>query len=289
MEGGHRLTLHSDAELMDVTRIDTQDGLARALRQLRRRLARRCNDAQLTYRELAAATGWAHGVIGDYFAGKTLPPTDRFDVLVTLLGATPAEQHGLATARDRVEELRRSRRASTVDSGFVDISRRVVLATLTMLDTANRPLSHVVHPLWEHHPAGLTGWVFTRSSNVRRESVTHCCHASLSYWHPTHGTAVAECEVEWADERDRRYAWLLAARTPSPAGYDPAALWPAGVDSPDCVLLRLHPWWLMSAPGRSLTQEREQLRAELGGGVEPRHVARVRQRHPADRWQGAFQ
>jgi hypothetical protein len=47
-------------------------------------------------------------VIGDYFAGKVLPPTDRFDQLIRLLGATPAEQGVLATARDRVEELRRT-------------------------------------------------------------------------------------------------------------------------------------------------------------------------------------
>jgi tetratricopeptide (TPR) repeat protein len=81
--------------------------LAKVLRELRRREARTRGDTQLTYRELAAKTGWAHGVIGDYFAGKTLPPTDRFDVLVTLLGANPSELGALATARDRVEEHRR--------------------------------------------------------------------------------------------------------------------------------------------------------------------------------------
>ena len=52
-------------------------------------------------------TGWSHGIIGEYLAGRVLPPTDRFDVLVRLLGATPAEQGVLATARDRVEESRR--------------------------------------------------------------------------------------------------------------------------------------------------------------------------------------
>lgn len=41
-----------------------------------------------------------------------LPPTDRFDALVRLLGATPAEQGALATARDRVEEARRLDRRS---------------------------------------------------------------------------------------------------------------------------------------------------------------------------------
>ncbi|MBQ0851289.1 hypothetical protein J8N05_24280 [Streptomyces sp. BH-SS-21] len=76
-----------------------------------RRAARRDGGAQPTYRQLSALTGWAHGVIGDYFAGKTLPPTDRFDTLVQLLGATGRELRQLATARDRVEEARRARTA----------------------------------------------------------------------------------------------------------------------------------------------------------------------------------
>jgi hypothetical protein len=52
--------------------------LARLLRQLRRRQARQGGEATLTYRELAAKTGWSRGVIGEYFAGNVLPPTDRF-------------------------------------------------------------------------------------------------------------------------------------------------------------------------------------------------------------------
>ncbi|PSM45027.1 hypothetical protein C6Y14_02735 [Streptomyces dioscori] len=91
--------------------VDTTEELAALLRQLRRRAARRDGGAQPTYRQLSARTGWAHGVIGDYFAGKTLPPTDRFDTLVQLLGATGRELRQLATARDRVEEARRARMA----------------------------------------------------------------------------------------------------------------------------------------------------------------------------------
>ena len=51
-------------------------------------------------------------MIGDYFTGKTLPPTDRLDVLVLLLGAAGEEQSAFATARDHVEERRRQRPAA---------------------------------------------------------------------------------------------------------------------------------------------------------------------------------
>ncbi len=80
--------------------------LAQALRQLRRRHARDRNDSVLTYRELSTRTGYAYGLIAEYFSGKRLPPTDRFDVLVQLLGANSAEQGALASARDRIEERR---------------------------------------------------------------------------------------------------------------------------------------------------------------------------------------
>lgn len=92
--------------------VRTLGELAALLRQLRRREARQRDDSARTYRALAARTGWSHGVIGAYFAGTTLPPTDRFDALVGLLGASPVEQRALATARDRVDEARRTRPAA---------------------------------------------------------------------------------------------------------------------------------------------------------------------------------
>jgi hypothetical protein len=84
--------------------------LAQVLRQLRRREARHRDGTARTYRELAAKTGWSHAIIGEYLTGTTLPPTDRFDQLIQVLGASSAERVALATARDRVEELRRSAR-----------------------------------------------------------------------------------------------------------------------------------------------------------------------------------
>jgi tetratricopeptide (TPR) repeat protein len=82
--------------------------LAQLLRELRRRQARQRGEREATYRELAASTGWSIGALAGYFGGGILPPTDRFDVLVTLLDATPAERGALATARDRVSERRRA-------------------------------------------------------------------------------------------------------------------------------------------------------------------------------------
>jgi len=102
--GGEQFELAAE----DMAKVENLADLAKMLRRLRRREARRRGDSELTYRELAAKAGWSHAVVGEYFTGKALPPTDRFDVLVRLLGATPPELGLLATMRDRVEERRRS-------------------------------------------------------------------------------------------------------------------------------------------------------------------------------------
>lgn len=95
-----------DRMLLDAASVQTVDDLAGLLRALRRRHARRGGHRVLSYRLLAARAGWSHTAVAEYLTGKTLPPTDRFDVLVGLLGASPVERGVLASARDRVDEQR---------------------------------------------------------------------------------------------------------------------------------------------------------------------------------------
>jgi tetratricopeptide (TPR) repeat protein len=87
--------------------VDTLAGLAQLLRRLRRTHARLSGGRELTYREIAAKTGWSPAIVGGYLTGTALAPTGRFDTLIVLLGAGPNEQGALATARDRVAEGRR--------------------------------------------------------------------------------------------------------------------------------------------------------------------------------------
>ena len=114
-EGEHEQSI--ELVLESITGSATLADLARLLRQLRRREARRLGDAELTYRDLAARTGWSVGIIGQYLNGKVLPPPDRFDALIRLLGATPSEQRLLMVARDFVEEARKRDRPGRAGSG----------------------------------------------------------------------------------------------------------------------------------------------------------------------------
>lgn len=124
--------MHHDSD-PPTLEVRTLEELAGLLRTLRRRHARQRRDSELTYRELAARAGWSHTAIAEYFTGKTLPPIDRFDVLVRLLGATPGEQGALATARDRVAEQHRrtSRRTRKPAVRQPPTDVRAVYGTLT--------------------------------------------------------------------------------------------------------------------------------------------------------------
>ena len=108
--GGSRLGQGMDTLIQRARQVRSAKELAQVLRALRRRHARHRHDSELTYRELATQTGWSHAAVAEYLTGRTLPPTDRLDVLIRLLGANSVEQGAIATARDRVEELRRSGR-----------------------------------------------------------------------------------------------------------------------------------------------------------------------------------
>ncbi|NUR62098.1 MAG: helix-turn-helix transcriptional regulator, partial [Catenulispora sp.] len=92
-------------------RASSLEDVAGLLRALRRRHARAQRDSALTYRELAARTGWSLAAIAEYFTARTLPPTDRYDALLDVLGATPAELRALVDARDRAEENQRRTRS----------------------------------------------------------------------------------------------------------------------------------------------------------------------------------
>src|SRR5256885_4736727 len=111
--------------------------LAAALRNLRRRQARKRGGSPLTYRDLAAKTGWAVGVIADYFNGKALAPTDRFDVLVQLLDATPGEQGTFATARDAIEEARRVASPPQARPGRLPVPRQLPADVVTFSGRAD--------------------------------------------------------------------------------------------------------------------------------------------------------
>ncbi|MEJ3656412.1 pyridoxamine 5'-phosphate oxidase family protein [Actinomycetes bacterium KLBMP 9759] len=148
---------------------------------------------------------------------------------------------------------------------FAALAHEIVWCTLVTVDTAGRPRSRVVHPVWEVTGDGeLLGWLTTRSGTPKLHHIAATPYVSCSYWRENHDTAVAECRVEVLDEEtERERVWDLIGETPAPAGFDPAVIWPGGPQDPGLTLVRMRPWLLRFARG-----------SVLAGGGEP-EVLRV--------------
>jgi len=138
---------HPEPLASAASRAATLEDLAALLRDLRRRHARSRRDSNLTYRELAARTGWSQTAVAEYFTARTLPPTDRFDALLDVLGATPAERGALATARDRVEETDRRARARRGSRSLVPSGTSPPRVTAQQLPAAPRTFTGRVREL----------------------------------------------------------------------------------------------------------------------------------------------
>ncbi|HWS33628.1 MAG TPA: ATP-binding protein [Actinoplanes sp.] len=124
--------------IVEAAAVTTVSELGALLRRLRLRLGHRKGRSVPSYRELANANGWSHGAVGGYLSGLVLPPVDRFDTLVLQLGASEAEQGALASARDRVDERRRSTGPATDAPCFLPVALPSFIgrtAELAALDT----------------------------------------------------------------------------------------------------------------------------------------------------------
>jgi tetratricopeptide (TPR) repeat protein len=108
--------------------VRTAADLAALLRELRRREARHRRAPLLTYHQIAARAGCSIGSLSGYFTGAMLPPTERFDILLHILGARRDEQGAFATARDRVADGAAPARVATASPSIAEAARMLPAA-----------------------------------------------------------------------------------------------------------------------------------------------------------------
>jgi hypothetical protein len=129
---------------------------------------------------------------------------------------------------------------------FLTTAHEIVYCSVATVDRQGRPRSRLMHPVWQRDGDRLVGWVSARPTPLKRAHLAGTPFVSCSYWDPRHDVAVAECAAEWADDDGRREAWRVFARTPAPAGFDPATIF-SGPDAEDFAVIRLDPWRLRVA------------------------------------------
>ncbi len=128
--------------------------LARLLRDLRQREARRRQRPPLSYRQIAEETGLSLAAVGSFFAGSRIPSDARFYDFLEVLGAEAEEREALDAARRRImtaapaAEARSSARTVAPrtlpppTTGFT--GRATALATLDELVEAEAPTRFAV-------------------------------------------------------------------------------------------------------------------------------------------------
>jgi general stress protein 26 len=129
---------------------------------------------------------------------------------------------------------------SEIETEFMARISRIVWCTVATVDTAGRPRTRILHPIWE----GATGYIATGRHSLKAKHLAKNADVSLCYWDPKQDIVYVEARTEWLDDvADRRRIWDLYKNTPPPLGYDPAIIppWKDGPESPEFGVLKLAP------------------------------------------------
>ncbi|MEM7218459.1 MAG: pyridoxamine 5'-phosphate oxidase family protein [Pseudomonadota bacterium] len=137
---------------------------------------------------------------------------------------------------------------------FVAMAHEIVWCSVATVDSAGRPRSRVLHPIWDWQDGALTGWIATGPTPTKLAHLKQTPHVSCNYWAPSQDTCVAECEAEWCfDQPTKTAVWERFKQAPAPVGYDPAMIpgWDSA-ESASYAVLKLAPWRLRVFPGSVL-------------------------------------
>jgi hypothetical protein len=137
---------------------------------------------------------------------------------------------------------------------FVAMAHRIVWSVAATTDPSGRPVTRVLHPIWEWDGTELTGWIATSPLSPKARDLAATPSMSLTYWDSSQDTCSANCDTAWEDSPELRQAgWDRFKHGPTPVGYDPAII-PAWTDpqNPAFGVLRLTPRGLRVRPGSLL-------------------------------------
>ena len=145
---------------------------------------------------------------------------------------------------------------ATIAPAFVDMAHRIVWCTVATVSPDGRPVTRVLHPIWEWDDTALTGWILTSPKSLKATHLAANPEVSLTYWASNQDTCSAECSTSWDDTPELKEAgWRRFADGPAPVGYEPSliAAW-TSPEAPEFGVLRLRPRALRLMPGSMMTK-----------------------------------
>jgi uncharacterized pyridoxamine 5'-phosphate oxidase family protein len=131
---------------------------------------------------------------------------------------------------------------SSLESDFLRFVQEVVICTVTTVDTAGKPRSRILHPIWEVVDGQPVGWIFTTPSPVKAKHLAANPHVALSYAAPTGQSVLAQCTAAWVpDAATKKHVYDLINNTPEPVGFDMNLFGIDSAEHPAFHALRLDP------------------------------------------------
>jgi hypothetical protein len=138
---------------------------------------------------------------------------------------------------------------SEIEAEFIQRVNRMVWCSVATIDSAQRPRSRILHPVWE----GSTGWILTHRSSHKSKHLARNPYMSLAYVGEVMSPVYADCCVEWVEDMAEKVrVWDKVKNLPPPLGFDPAHDF-IRPDHENFGLLKLTPWRidLVSFPAES--------------------------------------
>lgn len=129
------------------------------------------------------------------------------------------------TAFEEIEPLFRER----VDA--------MVWAAVATVDTAGRPSTRLLHPIWE----GDICWIGTHRTSIKSRHLARSPYISMAYVSDVVHPVYVEGVASWEDSlQEKQRIWERFRTTPEPLGYDPALSFEA-YDHENFGLLKIEP------------------------------------------------
>ena len=118
---------------------------------------------------------------------------------------------------------------------------RMVWCSVATVDEHNRPVSRVLHPIWDTIDGQPVAWIATYRHSAKSRHLAQNPYVSMAYVAEWQTPLYVDGIASWDDDlAAKAHVWGLFLAAPEPLGYDPAPLF-GGPENPQFVVLRLTP------------------------------------------------